>query len=93
MANEVIKKIKRGMIIRFPNGEIDIVTTTGYIGKSWKYPNQKGSHWLSTRNRAQYGWDYNKEFAPEILGFADKRDMNRINRINELTKDNKRKTH
>ena len=93
MANEIIKKIKRGMIVRFPDGLIDIVVSTGYIGKSNKFPEQKGSHWLGTRNRCYYGWDFNKVTteAPEILGYADKRDMKRINRINKLVKDDKRK--
>ena len=86
-----IRKIRKGMILKFPDGYIDIVISTGYIGKSSKYPNKKGSHWLGLKNRAYYGWDWKTLEEPIILGYADKRDMKRINRINELVKANNRK--
>ena len=79
-----IKKIRRGMIIRFTNGVIDIVQMTGHFGKSDKHPDKKGRYFIATRNVMLTFWP--NEPMPEILGFADKRDMRRINRINELVK-------
>lgn len=84
-----IKKIKRGMVIRFANGLIDIVQMTGHFGKSDKHPEKKGRYFIATRNVMLLFWP--DEPMPEILGFADKRDMRRINRITNSVKKNKLK--
>lgn len=41
-----IKKIRRGMILEFSDGKIDIVTMTGHFAKSDTHINQKGRYSL-----------------------------------------------
>lgn len=79
-----IKKIRRGMVLEFDDGLIDIVTMTGHFGKSHNHPEKKGRYFISTTQLMVMYWPNMP--APKILGWADKKDMKRINRINKLVK-------
>lgn len=79
-----IKKIRRGMILEFDDGLTEIVEMTGHFGKSNSHPEKKGRYFISTHERMVMYWPAMP--APKILGWADKRDMKRINRITKLVK-------
>ena len=81
-----IKKIRRGMIIRYYDGKIYTVIGTGHIGKSCTHLEQKGSYFIMCKERIIFGLDWDNIPPIEILGFADKKDMRRINRITNLVK-------
>ncbi len=84
-----IKKIRRGMILEFSDGKIDIVIMTGHFAKSDTHLNQKGRYFIATRDRMVMYWP--NLSPPKILGFADKKDMKRIHRISQLVKIENRK--
>ncbi len=77
------------MVLEFDDGLIDIVIMTGHFGKSDSHPEKKGPYYIATREMMVMCWSNMP--MPKILGFADKRDMRRINRITELVKADKRK--
>ena len=79
-----IKNIRRGMVLEFDDGLIDIVTMTGHFGKSDRHPEKKGRYFIATKKLMVMYWPNMP--APKILGWADKKDMKRINRITKLAK-------
>ena len=38
------------MRVQFPDGRIEVIISTGYVGKSDSHPEQKGSHCICTEN-------------------------------------------
>lgn len=68
----IINKLKRGMRIQFPDGSIEVVLATEYIGKSEKFPNKKGSHYFCTDQRICCGWKWDNFLKGiKILGYSN----------------------
>lgn len=71
MNGKHLTKLRKGMVIRFPDGHIEVILGTGYIGKSDKFPHKKGRHYIFT-DEAMYFWGCCEIFKDiEILGYTD----------------------
>lgn len=59
------------MQVKFPDGRIEVIISTGYIGKSNTHPEKKGAHWIGT-NDAMY-WSTGCEIFKniKILGYIN----------------------
>lgn len=55
MNGKHLTKLRKGMVIKFPDEHIEVILGTGYIGKSDKFPHKKGRHYIFT-DEAMYFW-------------------------------------